>query len=590
MIHNIKKFPEVWEQIFDSLPDLLLITDLDYTVIKINKAMVEFLNGKPEDFIGKKSYEIMHRLDNIPDFCPHSMSKDDLKDPSINYPIEQRYGNFNVFVSPLHDSEGEIFGGVHLIRNFEEFDTACKLAGIVNYSDNAIFSNDLSGNIISWNKAAEMMYGYTFDEVHGEDFKFLLPLKNQIKKVFETYKTVLNGTATNMESVHQRKDGKKLNVWLSIAPISGPNGEVEGTSTIVNDITDKKKAEIELRESEERLKMTLEAVQDGIWDWNVETDEAVFSPSYYTMLGYEPYEFPQNYESFKRLIHPNDVEDVEDEINDIISTKKNYRLEFRMKTKNGDWRWIQSRGKIVETDDNGNATRIVGIHSDVTDKKIAEAEIEKSLISKTNLLREIHHRVKNNMQIVSSLLNLQKEYVEDQEVINVLQESQNRVRTMAMIHANLYKSQDFMNINMKEYIRDSIQNLIYSYLGKAEKIRLITEIEDDITLNIETALPIGLIINEIVSNTMKYAFPNDSTGNIKISLKSQNNGYTLNVMDDGIGLPKNLDINQTETLGMRLILNLVEQLEGNLSINSNKGLEYNIDFKELSYKERINSY
>lgn len=583
-IENLSNFNELWDRILNSIPDIVIVVDLDDNIVKINKSMERLLNGKSEYYIGKKCYELTYVF-KIPESNLHL----NIPDNYSKTPVEEQYKNLVISMTPIYSDNGEIQGNIHLIRNHYELnqiDSKGKLAAIVNYSNNAIYSKDLNGDITSWNSAAQRVYGYKFEEVQGKHFKILYP-KNKHEKFNKILKKVLKGKAVTIETVHKTKKGKQINVLLSIAPIFNNNGIVEGTSTIANDITDKKKAENELRESEERLKLTLDALKDGIWDWNLKTDKTFISPSFYKMLGYEPDEFPQIFDYAKKLVHPEDYEKSLKKIGEIISNNKKYYHEFRMKSKNDDWRWIQSRGKIVERDYNNNPIRIVGIHTDITEKKIAEAKIEKSLIEKTNLIREIHHRVKNNMQIVSSLLNLQKRYVEDEEAINVLQGSQDRIRTMAMIHEKLYKSQNFTHVNIKEYVDDLIYNLRYSYAMPAEKIKLISQIEEDITLNIETALPCGLIISELVSNCIKYAFPNDLTGILDISLRSNDNHYSLTVKDNGIGLPKNFDMAKTGTLGMQLILNLVDQLEGKITFETDPGLEYHIDFKELPYQERI---
>ena len=223
---------------------------------------------------------------------------------------------------------------------------------------------------------------------------------------------------------------------------------------------------------------------------------------------------------------------------------------------------------------------------DITKRKIADNKIKSSLKEKNTLLREIHHRVKNNMQIISSLLNLQKNYVEDKEAVNVLNESQNRVKSMAMIHEKLYMSDDIAHINFVDYIQSLVINLFYSYNVEDTQIKPILEIEN-VSLNMETAVPCGLIISELVSNSLKYAFPNDLKGEILVSLKTVDDKYELIISDNGVGLPEDIDFNNLETLGLLLVNNLTEQIDGELTISRSPGTEFKIKFKELEYKERI---
>jgi len=216
------------------------------------------------------------------------------------------------------------------------------------------------------------------------------------------------------------------------------------------------------------------------------------------------------------------------------------------------------------------------------------AKTEASLKEKEVLLREIHHRVKNNMQVISSLLKLQSRNVKDEQQIEMLKESQNRIKAMALIHEKLYRSKDLANIDFNDYIKNLVNDLFISYKVSTGKITMKMNIEA-VSFGIDTAIPCGLIVNELVSNSLKYAFPKGKDGEIKISLRTLEEGdIELIVSDDGIGVPKDLDFRNTESLGLRLITNLTEkQLQGKVELNRNKGTEFQIKFKEAKYKERI---
>lgn len=221
----------------------------------------------------------------------------------------------------------------------------------------------------------------------------------------------------------------------------------------------------------------------------------------------------------------------------------------------------------------------------------ATARTEASLEEKEVLLREIHHRVKNNMQVISSLLKLQSKNVKDEHQIEMLKESQNRIKAMALIHEKLYRSKDLTNIDFNEYIKSLVNDLFISYKVSAGRITMNMDIEV-VTFKIDTAIPCGLIINELVSNSLKYAFPKGKDGEIKISLRRiadlDSDTFELIVADNGAGISKDLDIRKTESLGLRLITNLAEnQLQGEVELNRNEGTEFKIKFKEAKYKERI---
>jgi PAS domain S-box-containing protein len=221
----------------------------------------------------------------------------------------------------------------------------------------------------------------------------------------------------------------------------------------------------------------------------------------------------------------------------------------------------------------------IAIFDNITLRKVNEKKIRQSLEEKKVLLREIHHRVKNNMQIVSSLLMLQSQNIEDKKYKNVFIDSQNRIQAMALIHQKLYQSDNLAEINFKEYIDGISSNIMESY-GQKSNIKIDINIEN-VPINLDYAVPCGLIINELVTNSFKYAFPEGRQGIIKISAKSnENNMIQLSISDDGIGIPKDMDIRNTESLGLKLVTGLAEgQLHGELILNRESGTEFQINFR-----------
>lgn len=219
-------------------------------------------------------------------------------------------------------------------------------------------------------------------------------------------------------------------------------------------------------------------------------------------------------------------------------------------------------------------------------QKKAEIALKESLREKETLLREIHHRVKNNLQIILSLLSLQSENVVDKKDKELFKGSQNQVRSMALIHEKLYESDNLSSINFSEYIKSLLGSIMDDY---PEYIPLITiEIDiKEIELNIETSVPCGLIINELVSNSLKHAFPQGRKGNISVKMYSANNDFVLTVADDGVGYDRKAELLDNKKFGLNLVDILVKQLDGSLEILEEKGTVYRIIFKELEYNPRI---
>jgi len=230
---------------------------------------------------------------------------------------------------------------------------------------------------------------------------------------------------------------------------------------------------------------------------------------------------------------------------------------------------------------------VVEFLRDRTERKLAEEQMRASLREKEVLLQEIHHRVKNNMQIVSSLLKLQAGYVDDRTYYDMFKESQNRIISMALVHEKLYQSEDLASIDLNEYITHLASALFRSYGADTGSVALKIDVAD-VVFGVDTAIPCGLIINELVSNSLKYAFPDGKEGEIKIALRfTDGDEITLTVSDNGVSIPDELDLTNTGSLGLKLVHILTDQIRGRLEVDRSEGTTFRIRFKRIQYKERI---
>jgi PAS domain S-box-containing protein len=233
---------------------------------------------------------------------------------------------------------------------------------------------------------------------------------------------------------------------------------------------------------------------------------------------------------------------------------------------------------------NEHVDQVVTVLRDVTEEKLAEQKLKMALAEKETLLREVHHRVKNNLQVITSLLSLQADYIEDPHTLELFRETQARLRSMALIHQELYQSKDLNRINFHEYIEKLISNLVQVFSINSN-VQLLLDIEE-VYFNVDTAIPLGLIINELVTNSLKYAFPNYAAGNIRLCLKPGEQGadgstyYVLIAEDDGIGIPEPIDFEKTESLGLQLVNILVNQLKGIITLEKSHGSRFTIRFAE----------
>jgi len=233
----------------------------------------------------------------------------------------------------------------------------------------------------------------------------------------------------------------------------------------------------------------------------------------------------------------------------------------------------------------GNVLGSIHIAHDITHRKEVEEKLEKALEEKNILMKEIYHRVKNNLMVISSLLNLQSSYIKDKDTQEIFRESQNRAKSMALIHEKLYRSGDLKHINFAEYIENLSNELYYAYTKNKRLVKLILDV-DDLTLDVETSIPLGLILNELLTNSLKHAFPEGKEGKIIIEMHREHNGrFKLSVSDNGIGFPENLDIENMESLGMKIVTSLTEQIEGELKLERGTGTKFTIIFKNQDFYE-----
>ncbi len=350
------------------------------------------------------------------------------------------------------------------------------------------------------------------------------------------------------------------------------------------DITERKRAEAQktkliasLQESEHKLRSLYEATSDAVmlldeehfFDCNLATLVMFGCSNKEQFYGKNPSEFSPQFQ-------PNGQDSRS------LATKK---ISAAIQTGSCRFDWVHKRvdGSEFPAEVLLNAMEINGrkviqaVVRDITERKHDEDRIKASLAEKEVLLKEIHHRVKNNLQVISSLLKLQSRYIQDDRVIEMLKESQNRVRSMALVHEQLYQSKDLSDINFAEYIQNLSHNIFQAYEIHAEGIKLETNIAA-CSLNIDIAVPCGLIINELVTNSLKYAF-GEIQGKIKIDFSLDNNRVcVLTVSDSGIGFPQDLDYRNARTLGLRLVGSLVKQIRGKIELLETIGTTFQIKF------------
>ncbi len=414
-------------------------------------------------------------------------------------------------------------------------------------------------------------------------------------------------------------DGETRHVLGNARPLYDEQGKPRGSISAFIDITERKKAEealqkahdnleklVEertiqlekaynlLKESERGLAEAQKMANIGNWEWDVETDKSYWSDELYRIFGRNLQEQGPTSKEFLNYVHPEDIDYVNNAAKKAMNGKP-YSINYRILLANGEERIVHMQSEIVFNEEN-IPIRIKGIVQDITERKKVENSLANLEITRK---KEIHHRIKNNLQVISSLLDLQAENfrnmkcIKDSDVFNAFRESQNRIMSIALIHEELHEGGGENTLCFSPYLEKLVENLFRTYsLGNVD-ISLNMDLEENIFFDMDTAVPLGIIVNELVSNSLKHAFTGRSKGKIQIKLINEEKAgndlskgeeglagkgtrYTLTVSDDGVGIPEKIDLENSGTLGLQLVNILVDQLDGKIELKTDKGTEFNI--------------
>jgi PAS domain S-box-containing protein len=340
--------------------------------------------------------------------------------------------------------------------------------------------------------------------------------------------------------------------------------------------------ELELRVEQrtQQLEEAQKIARVGSWELDAATHKVTWSTEVFRIYGIDPKQPEPTFEEILQIhTHPDDKERAIEQMRMAIQRGEAYQLDLQIIQVGGSPKHVSVKGQPTFGVD-GRVVSLFGTILDISDRKQIEEQLRASLHDREILLREIHHRVKNNLQMVSSLLRLQANSIQDPSILPFFKDSQNRVKAMALIHERLYQSNNLARIHFPEYVRKLVCDVFRSYNPASSTIRLYFDIAE-VELDVDTVIPCGLLINELVSNALKYAFPNGMDGDIKISFRviapSQ---YQLIVGDNGIGLPEGFDFRNTASLGLQLVCALTQQLQGTIEVDTRQGTAFYITFND----------
>jgi PAS domain S-box-containing protein len=453
---------------------------------------------------------------------------------------------------------------------------AARYRAVVEHQSEVILRVRPEGTITFVNESACKLFRKTREDLDGRRILELVSPDadpGNLRKLIDIRED--NG-ASEVDHPFRNANGEISWLRWSSSIIHGDDVGIDEIQIIGRDITERRAAQENLIRSEERYRIIAEQTGQVVYEQDLASGTVTWLGAIMHVTGYPPDEFHWvDFEAWKGMIHIEDRARVLDGLATQAASGGYYQMMYRFRQKSGAYVDILDNG-VVLANANGNFVRKLGTMTDVTERRHAEVMIAASLKEKEVLLKEIHHRVKNNLQVISSLLSLQAANIKDQGTLEQLRESQNRIRSMALIHERLYQSNDLARIDFDEYARNLVSFLARSYSVPGVKLSVNVQ---NIELSVNAAIPCGLIINELVSNALKYAFPSERTGEVEISVQPlPGNSLVLCVRDNGVGLPEDVELGKTSTLGLQLVVTLSNQLSGTIELSRENGTAISVTF------------
>ncbi len=578
-------------QIVELAPIGIVITDIRGRFTQVNPAFCQITGYSPAELLGIPQAEIVHPVDE-PDL---QQQEQQLLTGQIEHDqTERRYLHregllIEVLVrtvmirgtqrQPLHflnlilDMTDYKLTEQDLRKSQEKYKTLFETLPL------GVWMTDQEGHITEVNRAAEQILGVALSEQKQRRFDsstWRMVRPNGIPLPANEYPGVLallqNQVVEGMEMGLPQSDGSMT--WLSVTsapiPLTG-----YGVVVVFQDISEQRRAAAAVRESELWFRAMFEQAGLGISIANAEGRYLRINPALEELLGYSIEDLRDVV--FADFTHPDDITTDLKLYQELVAGQRDhYQIEKRYIRKDGQFLWVRLTVSLIR-DEHGQLKFTIGITENISERKQSEQRIKAALHEKEILLREIHHRVKNNLQIISSLLRLQSDAIKSRKYLKIFRDAWSRIQSMSLLHEELYRSKDFSKINLADYIQSLVINLFHSYGVKTEQITPILNVEE-VALSIDAGILCGLILNELLTNCLKYAFPKSQEGRIWVEVTQDAHTICLSVRDDGVGLPEHFDLDQTESLGLQLVTTLTEQLEGTITFDRIEGSQFTIVF------------
>ncbi|MBD3413496.1 MAG: PAS domain S-box protein [Candidatus Aminicenantes bacterium] len=458
-----------------------------------------------------------------------------------------------------------------------------KYRGLFSSLRDAILVADTDRKIIDCNPAFTELFGYELEEIKGKETEYVYHDPQQFQEMGELIQQKMGEPDFFYTIDYEKKSGDVFPGETKVFYLKNDQGEITGFIGLIRDITERMQAERQLRESEEKYRGLFNSALAGITVHDSEGQIIAANKKAEEVFGISEQELMKKdvdfwtHSLFKPNGEPMEIEDFPISLVTKSKVPREGKTIGLSMAKDKDIRWFLHSARPIFNPD-GNLDKIVTSFVEITEQKKAESQIQKNLKEKNVMLKEIHHRVKNNMQIISSLINLQSQNIKDQEALESFRICRERIKAMALIHESLYESQNLAEVDFSGYVKKMTTHLFAAHSELSERINFTVNI-DPLFLDVNRAIPAGLIINELVSNAFKHGFPGGKSGSVSVKLKIEDSGsYSLMVSDTGMGFPESYDWKNPTTLGMQLVSDLVKQLNGTMNIIRQKGTKVRIKF------------
>ncbi len=484
--------------------------------------------------------------------------------------------------APIQNVAGRTIGVVLVFRDVtDEYAVAEKLRLLERAIDAAgegiciTGPSDVGNRLVYANRGFEQLTGYSAAEALGQNMRFLQGVDTDRTAVDRMRTAIESDREFTTELLNYRKDGTPFWNQISITPVKDAAGKISHFVAVLRDLTDRKRVELALQDSELQYRRLFEAAKDGILILDAETGVVLdANPFLVEMLGYSHEQFLG-----KRIWELGFFKDVvESQANFTTLQQQDYiRYEdLPLETAAGKRRDVEFISNVYRVDHQ----KVIQCNiRDITERKRTQEALQELLREKESLLKEVHHRVKNNLQVISSLVRLQSSQVENPTAQASLQDMQNRIGAMALLHETLYQSGNFARVDLAPYVQAISSQLQRSLIEDSERIQLRLDVAS-VDLDVHQAVPCGLIINELVSNCLKHAFPDGRAGEVRVEVQPVDDGpaLRLRVADNGVGLPADFELRQMRSLGLQLVSDLIGQIQGRLEIGRGPGTMFEVVF------------